>query len=209
MSAKSQLGKKVSDIFLPPGKTPITPDKPGLATASRIAKKDAEIRKFAGTYGKAAAIKKYGKARVDQVPMSTKTIGKPPSVSKAGEGPHGISGQPMTGKPRLYAEDKYRSDISGTAPTGTPATRYGQLGKGGVRWSTKQGGGKVVKRKKGKTVGGSKIKTKKIQGSSISAMSPGFPSHVKERIYGVTAKKHGGKITYKMTGGQVVDAGYE
>ena len=70
-------------------------------------------------------------------------------------------------------------------------------------------GGKVVKRKKGKSVGGSKIKTKKIQGSSISAMSPGFPSHVKERIYGVTAKKHGGKITYKMTGGQVVDAGYE
>ena len=68
-------------------------------------------------------------------------------------------------------------------------------------------GGKVVNRKKGKSVGGSK--TKKIQGSSISAMSPGFPSHVKERIYGVTAKKHGGKITYKMTGGQVVDAGYE
>ena len=23
------------------------------------------------------------------------------------------------------------------------------------------------------------------------------------------SKKHGGKITYKMTGGQVVDAGYE
>jgi len=151
--------RKAIEGLMPSKKpTPITPDKPGLATASRIAKKDAEIRKFAGTHGKAAAIKKYGKDRVDQVPMSTKTIGKPPSVSKAGEGPHGISGQPMTGKPRLYAEDKYRSDISGTAPTGTPATRYGQRGKGGIRWST---------------------------------------------------KKHGGKITYKMTGGQVVDAGYE
>ena len=68
-------------------------------------------------------------------------------------------------------------------------------------------GGKVVNRKKGKSVGGSK--TKKIKESSISAMSAGFPRQVKERIYGVTAKKHGGKITYKMTGGQVVDAGYE
>ena len=35
-------------------------------------------------------------------------------------------------------------------------------------------------------------------------MSATFPKHV-----GVTAKKHGGKITYKMTGGQVVDAGYD
>jgi hypothetical protein len=25
----------------------------------------------------------------------------------------------------------------------------------------------------------------------------------------VKSKKHGGKITYKMTGGQVVDAGYD
>ena len=204
MSAKSQLGKKVSDIFLPPGKTPITPDKPGLATASRIAKKDAEIRKFAGTHGKAAAIKKYGKDRVDQVPMSTKTIGKPPSVSKAGEGEFGISGQPMTGKPTLMAQDKYRSDISGTSPTGTPATRYGQLGKGGVRWSTKQGGGKVVKRQKGKAVGKPKRQPKKIKPNV--GMSATFPLKID---IGVTAKKHGGKITYKMTGGQVVDAGYE
>jgi hypothetical protein len=202
--------RKLIEGLLPSKKpTPITPDKPGLATASRIAKKDAEIRKFAGTHGKAAAIKKYGKARVDQVPMSTKTIGKPPSVSKAGEGPHGISGQPMTGKPTLMAQDKYPSDISDISPTGTPATRYGQRGKGGIRWSTNKGGGKVVKRQKGKAVGGSKIKTKKIKGSSISASSAGFPRQVKERIYGVTAKKHGGKITYKMTGGQVVDAGYE
>ena len=158
MAVKKKVAKKVSDIFLPPGKTPITPDKPGLATASRIAKKDAEIRKFAATHGKAAAIKKYGKDRVDQVPMSTKKIGKPPSKSKAGEGPHGISGQPMTGKPSLIAQDKYPSDISGTSPTNIPATRYGQRGKGGIKWST---------------------------------------------------KKHGGKITYKMTGGQVVDAGYD
>ena len=85
MAVKKKVAKKVSDIFLPPGKTPITPDKPGLATTSRIAKKDAEIRKFAATHGKAAAIKKYGKDRVDQVPMSTKKIGKPPSKSKAGE----------------------------------------------------------------------------------------------------------------------------
>ena len=204
MAAKKKLGKKVSDILTPPGKTPITPDKPGLATASRIAKKDAEIRKFAGTHGKAAAIKKYGKARVDQVPMSTRKIGTPPSVSKAGEGPHGISGQPMTGKPRLYAEDTYRSDISGTAPTGTPATRYGQRGKGGIRWSTKQGGGKVVNRKKGKSVGKPKQQPKKIKPNV--GMSATFPLKID---IGVTAKKYGGKITYKMTGGQVVDAGYD
>jgi len=109
MAGRTKAAKKGVSAFIEEAvdisksgkKTPITPDKPGLATASRIAKKDAEIRKFAGTHGKAAAIKKYGKDRVDQVPMSTKTIGKPPSVSKAGEGPHGISGQPMTGKPGL------------------------------------------------------------------------------------------------------------
>ena len=205
MAGRTKAAKKGVSAFIEEAvdisksgkKTPITPDKPGLATASRIAKKDAEIRKFAGTHGKAAAIKKYGKARVDQVPMSTRKIGTPPSVSKAGEGPHGISGQPMTGKPRLYAEDKYRSDISGTAPTGTPATRYGQRGKGGIRWSTKQGGGKIKS-------GTKKIKTKKIKPNI--GMSATFPLKID---IGVTAKKHGGKITYKMSGGQVVDAGYD
>ena len=115
--------------------------------ASRIAKKDAEIRKFAGTHGKAAAIKKYGKARVDQVPMSTRKIGTPPSKSKAGEGPYGISGQPMTGRPTLMAQDKYPSDISGVS-------RHIPVGR-----RSRRKGGKV--------------------------------------------------ITYKMTGGQVVDAGYD
>ena len=37
-------------------------------------------------------------------------------------------------------------------------------------------------------------------------MSATFPLKID---IGVTAKKHGGKITYKMTGGQVVDAGYD
>jgi hypothetical protein len=49
-----------------------------------------------------------------------------------------------------------------------------------------------------------KTKKKKSKTSSVTGMSATFPKHV-----GVTAKKHGGKITYKMTGGQVVDAGYE
>ena len=65
-------------------------------------------------------------------------------------------------------------------------------------------GGKVVNRKKGKSVGGSKIKTKNIKPNV--GMSATFPLKID---IGVTAKKHGGKITYKMTGGQVVDAGYE
>ena len=49
-----------------------------------------------------------------------------------------------------------------------------------------------------------KTKNKKSKTSSVTGMSATFPKHV-----GVTAKKHGGKITYKMSGGQVVDAGYE
>ena len=49
-----------------------------------------------------------------------------------------------------------------------------------------------------------KTKKKKSKTSSVTDMSATFPKHV-----GVTAKKHGGKITYKMSGGQVVDAGYE
>ena len=65
-------------------------------------------------------------------------------------------------------------------------------------------GGKVVNRKKGKSVGGSKIKTKNIKPNV--GMSATFPLKID---IGVTAKKHGGKITYKMTGGQVVAAGYE
>ena len=52
-------------------------------------------------------------------------------------------------------------------------------------------GGKVVNRKKGKSVGGSKSKMGDIE-------------YVTKQ-----SKKHGGKITYKMTGGQVVDASYE
>ena len=52
-------------------------------------------------------------------------------------------------------------------------------------------GGKVVNRKKGKSVSGSKSKMGDIE-------------YVTKQ-----SKKHGGKITYKMTGGQVVDAGYE
>jgi len=49
-----------------------------------------------------------------------------------------------------------------------------------------------------------KTKNKKSKTSSVTGMSATFPKHV-----GVTAKKYGGKITYKMSGGQVVDAGYE
>ena len=70
--------------------------------------------------------------------------------------------------------------------------------------STIKHGGKVVNRKKGKSVGGSKIKTKNIKPNV--GMSATFPLKID---IGVTAKKHGGKITYKMSGGQVVDAGYD
>ena len=69
---------------------------------------------------------------------------------------------------------------------------------------TKKGGGKVVKRKEGKTVGKPKRQPKKIKPNV--GMSATFPLKID---IGVTAKKHGGKITSKMTGGQVVDAGYE
>jgi hypothetical protein len=65
-------------------------------------------------------------------------------------------------------------------------------------------GGKVVNRKKGKTVGKPKLQSKKIKPNV--GMSATFPLKID---IGVTAKKHGGKITYKMTGGQVVDAGYD
>ena len=50
-------------------------------------------------------------------------------------------------------------------------------------------------------------KPKKITKSV--GMSATFPRHVRKSTYGVTAKKHGGKITYKMSGGQVVNAGYD
>ena len=70
--------------------------------------------------------------------------------------------------------------------------------------STIKHGGKVVNRKKGKSVGGSKTPIKKIRPNV--GMSATFPLKID---IGVTAKKHGGKITYKMTGGQVVDAGYD
>ena len=49
-----------------------------------------------------------------------------------------------------------------------------------------------------------KTPTKKIKPNI--GMSATFPLKID---IGVTAKKHGGKISYKMTGGQVVDAGYE
>ena len=141
--------RKLIEGLIPTKKAdpPASYHKPGLATTSRIAKKDEEIRKYAAANGKAAAIKKYGKKRVGEVPMSTKIIGKPPTPSKAGEGPYGISGQPMTGRPTLMAQDKYPSDISGVS-------RHIPVGR-----RSRRKGGKV--------------------------------------------------ITYKMTGGQVVDAGYD
>ena len=70
--------------------------------------------------------------------------------------------------------------------------------------STIKHGGKVVNRKKGEAVGKPKRQPKKIKPNV--GMSATFPLKID---IGVTAKKHGGKITYKMTGGQVVDAGYE
>ena len=61
-----------------------------------------------------------------------------------------------------------------------------------------------MNRKKGKSVGKPKQQPKKIKPNV--GMSATFPLKID---IGVTAKKHGGKITYKMTGGQVVDAGYD
>ena len=113
----------------------------------------------------------------------------------------------------------------------------------------KQGGGKVVKRKNGKTVGGSKTSTKKIkpkkkdpyaEGTGIPPGQKGTPppsifEQKKKKIkkkdpftegtrippgqkgtpppsifeQKKIKKKGGGKITYRMTGGQVVDSGYD
>ena len=108
---------------------------------------DRLIKKFAGEHGKAAAIRKFGKKRVDKVKISKKKIGKPPSKGGYGGGQGDIiPSQPMTGKPTLMAKDKYPSDISGVS------------------------------------------------------------AHVPKGQRGM--RKKGGKITYRMTGGQVVAASY-
>jgi len=144
-STKKKVAKSIAKRLTPTKKDDppdLTPHKPGLATTSRIAKKDEEIRKYAAANGRAAAIQKYGKKRVDEVPMSTKKIGEPPTPSKAGEGPYGISGQPMTGRPTLMAQDKYPSDISGVSrhiPVGRRSRR-----KGGKVITYKMSGGQVV-----------------------------------------------------------------
>jgi hypothetical protein len=57
--------------------------------------------------------------------------------------------------------------------------------------------------------GGGQTKPKPKKITKSVGMSATFPRHVRKSTYGVTAKKHGGKISYKMSGGQVVDAGYD
>jgi len=91
-----------------------------------------------------------------------------------------------------------RKIVSHTKATTEPVTPRSQEG---MRLPAK---GETVKRKKGKTVGKPKQQLKKIKPNV--GMSATFPLKID---IGVTAKKHGGKITYKMTGGQVVDAGYD
>jgi len=57
--------------------------------------------------------------------------------------------------------------------------------------------------------GGGQTKPKPKKITKSVGMSATFPRHVRKSTYGVTAKKHGGKITSRMSGGQVVDAGYD
>ena len=87
----------------------------------------------------------------------------------------------------------------------------------------------ISKRKKGKSVGGSKSKMGDIeyvtrQTGDVLMFGPdliesiykqsseplvGRMKKILKRKKQNPSKKHGGKITYKMTGGQVVDSGYE
>tara|TARA_A100001518_G_C1170396_1_gene21962 strand:- start:274 stop:444 length:171 start_codon:yes stop_codon:yes gene_type:complete len=42
-----------------------------------------------------------------------------------------------------------------------------------------------------------------------SSIPEGAKKKIKDGLSMLVTKKHGGKITYKMTGGQVVDASYD
>jgi hypothetical protein len=105
---------------------------------------DLLIKKFAGEHGKAAAIRKFGKKRVDKVKISKKKIGKPPSKGGYGGGQGDIiPSQPMTGKPTLMAKDKYPSDISGVSAH-VPKGQRGMRKKGGKVITHRMTGGQVV-----------------------------------------------------------------
>ena len=105
---------------------------------------DRLIKRFAAEHGKAAAIKKFGKERVDKVKISKKKIGKPPSGRGYGGGQGDIiPSKPMTGKPHLLAKDKYPSDISGVSPH-VPKGQRGMRKKGGKVITYRMTGGQVV-----------------------------------------------------------------
>ena len=180
---------------------------------------DRLIKKFAAEHGKAAAIKKFGKERVAEVKISTKKIGTPPSRRGygGGQGEDMIPSQPMTGKPSLMTKDKYPSDISGVSPH-VPKGRRG-MRKGGKITSKKdpyaEGTGIPSGQKGTPPPSIFKQKKKKIKkkggGMTGEGLYPaeearsGTMSQAKRKKY----MKKGGKITYRMTGGQVVAAGYD
>ena len=123
----------------------------GALVKKKLAEKatNESIKQYKKRYGADAAYKRFGKKRVDKIPVGKKgqTHGEARKEAKARTQLHGssVSGQPLTGKVPLFADDVNISGVSGTAK---PASRQ----KGGVRANKK--GGKVYRRGGGQALRG-------------------------------------------------------
>ena len=123
----------------------------GALVKKKLAEKatNESIKQYIKRYGADAAYKRFGKKRVDKIPVGKKgqTHGEARKEAKARTQLHGssVSGQPLTGKVPLFADDVNISGVSGTAK---PASRQ----KGGVRANKK--GGKVYRRGGGQALRG-------------------------------------------------------
>ena len=123
----------------------------GALVKKKLAEKatNESIKQYIRRYGADAAYKRFGKKRVDKIPVGKKgqTHGEARKEAKARTRLHGtsVSGQPLTGKVPLFADDV---NISGVAGTAKPASRQ----KGGVRANKK--GGKVFRRGGGQALRG-------------------------------------------------------
>ena len=205
MASKKTLGKKVSDILTPPKKKD-TYKPPKMEQPSHPHLKGVTVSKnlLKQAIAKSKKVRSIPKHQRKKTPLpDDPNIGNVPEQrGKLRDWVEKQTGESLETTLRRAGldNDVLENIIRPHKSTMTAAknrARIEALQKAGKKY-----GGKVVKRKKGKSVGGSKIKIKKIK--KPVGMSATFPKYV-----GVTAKKHGGKITYKMSGGQVVDAGYD
>jgi hypothetical protein len=184
--AKKKLGKKVSDILTPPKK---------------------KKKKGKGSLGEGKWDYLEGSQTDPKSPLGAASRKKPTPEQKAIAKAHKKTTEHSQEGGKRGSEKwlPSRTEEGYLNPFSGKEKRYTAKEKAYIKDLAKR----LEDAEKTARKGGGQTKPKPKKIKKPVGMSATFPRHVKKSTYGVTAKKHGGKITYKMSGGQVVDAGYD